>query len=227
MITLKKILVILVAIFIFGCVQAKDFQYGFKQINALNSRYNTTMETYPKTMKQVDLMLDDYNELKKLQLERGQEPFSYTVDYRILNLEAEKLFMQGKKYGNSGTTKYGFGCKTRPLIIESVDLRNKSALKGFEAAGLLNEFVQEYPEESKAAGLTAKNVLFLNATFYQISKEARSDSSIINNFCPANVTLDLYKEEFRKRTNMSEDFIRNLSYNEAASIWKKIRGISQ
>lgn len=223
---MKKFFLIIALIVILGCTQAKNFNYGVQQINSLNSKYNVTMETYPKTMQKISLMLNDLKELKKLRLETGQESFDYIVDYRSLNLEAEKLYIESQKYGGAGTTKDGFGCKSRPLIIESVSLRNSSALKGFEAAGLLNEFVGKYSEESKSAGLSFKNVLFLNATFYEISKDARRDSNVINNFCPKNITLELYQEEFRKKTNMSEDFINKLNYEEAVPIWKKIRRIS-
>lgn len=222
---MKKAFLLILLVFIFGCAQAKDFSYGLKQINSLNSKYNTTIETYPKSLNGVSQMASEYDELRKMQLESGQEQFSYVVDYRLLNLEAERLFMQGQKYGNSGTTKYGFGCKIRPLIIESVGLRNRSSQKGFEAVDLLNDFARKYPQESKMAGLGAKNALFLNATFHEIFVDARRDSNIINNFCPANVTLVLYKEEFRKRTNLSEGQINNLSYEEAVSIWKIIRSI--
>jgi len=222
----KKTLLLIVLLFIAGCAQAKDLDYGVKQVTNLNSRYNTTMETYPKSIGQIDLMLDDFAELKKLQLETGQESFNYLVDYRVLNLEAEKLYIQGQKYGSAGTTKDGFGCKSRPLIIESVSLRNSSGSTGFESVGLLREFVNKYPEDAKLVGLSEKNALFLNATFYEISVEARRDSSIINHFCPQNVTFELYQEEFRKRTNLSEDFINRLSYEEAVPIWKRIRGIS-
>ena len=226
MIILKRIFLIFALVFIAGCAQAKNFDYGVKQLNSLNSRYNTTMETYPRTIQQINLMTNDLEELKKLQLEKGKEPFGYIVDYRILNLEAEKFYISGQKYGATGTTKDGFGCKSRPLIIESVSLRNMSALKGFEAVSLLNEFVGKYPEEAKSAGFSLKNSLFLNATFYEISQDARRDSRIINNFCPQNVTLELYQEEFRKKTNLSDDFINNLSYEDAVPIWKKIRGIN-
>ena len=224
MTTMKKIFLLIALAFILGCTQAKDFSYGLKEVNSLNLKYNTTMETYPKTIEKINMMTDKYNELKALQLESGQEPLNYIIDYRLLNLEAERLFIQSQKYGNSGTTKYGFGCKIRPLIIESAGLRNKSALKAFEAVSLLRKFTEKYPEESKMAGLTAKNAMFLNATFYEISAEARRDSRVINNFCPANVTLVLYKEEFRKRTNLSENEINKLSYEDAVPIWKIIRG---
>ena len=226
MIQLKKIFLIVFLIFIIGCIQIKDFNYGIKQLNNINSKYNTTMETYPNTIKQIDLMLNDLEELKKLQLETGQEPLNYVIDYRILNLEAEKLYIEGRKYGNSGTTKYGFGCKPRPLIIESVSFRNQSAVKGFEAVDLLREFVNKYPKEANSAGLSFKNALFLNATFYQVSREARTDSNTINHFCPQNETLVLYKKEFRAKTNLSADFITKLTYEEAVPIWKKIRGIN-
>ena len=228
MIILKRIflpIVLAVILVISGCVQPKNFGYGLKQVNSLNSKYNVTMETYPKTMQKISLMLNDFGELKKLQLETGQEPFGYIVDYRILNLEAEKLYIESQKYGSAGTTKDGFGCKTRPLITESVALRNVSALKGFEAAGLIKEFVGKYPKEAESAGFSLKNALFLNASFYEISKEAARDSRVINNFCPQNVTLELYQEEFRKKTNLSEDTIKKMSYEEAVKIWKKIRGI--
>lgn len=221
---MKRFFLLIALVFIASCVQTKDFNYGVEQINALNSQYNTTMETYPKNIMKINAMINDFMELKKIQLERGQEPFGYVNDYRLLNLEAEKLYIEGQRHGSAGTTKDGFGCKSRPLIIESVSFRNNSALKGFEAAGLLRKFIDKYPDEAKAVGLSSKNALFLNATFYQISREARSDSSIINHFCPQNETLVLYKKEFKSKTNLSEDFIDNLSYEEAVPIWKKLRG---
>jgi hypothetical protein len=184
------------------------------------------METSPNSIQKIDSMITDFQELKKTQLESGQEPFTYVIDYRILNLEAEKFYIESQKYGSAGTTKDGFGCKTRPLILESVYLRNSSALKGFEAVELLREFIGKYQEEAAIANFSAKNALFLNATFYQISRGARSDSNTINNFCPQNETLELYKDEIRKKTNLSEDFIKNIAYEEAVKIWKEIRGFS-
>ncbi len=226
MIILKKILFIFVLIFIVGCTQARDFSYGVSQLDNIDSKYNTTVETYPNNIPEIDLMINELKELKKLPLEKDQEPFNYLVDYKILNLEVERMIIKGNKYGKSGTTKFGFGCKIRPLITESVSFRNKSSIIGFEAVSLLREFVDKYPEDASSVGLSYKNSLFLNATFYQISKEARRDSRVINNFCPASTVLELYQAEFRKKTNLSEDFINNLSYEEAAPIWKELRGIT-
>ena len=215
-----------ILIAIAGCSQAKNFAYGVKQLNSINARYNTTIETYPQHLKPIDLMSSDLKELKKEKLETGQEPLNYIIDYRLLNLEAEKLFIFGQKYGDSGTTKYGFGCKSRPLVIESAALRNSSALKGFEAVNLLREFIDKYPKEASLVGLAYKNALFLNATFYQISQEAASDSNIINNFCTKNDSLESYQRQFRRETNLSDDFINNLTYENAVPIWKGLVGVS-
>lgn len=222
---MKKLLAIFVLVFVLGCAQSKDFKYGVNQINSINSKYNTNMETYPSDLQQIDSMLAEYEELRKLQLEKGKEQFNYVIDYRILNLEAEKFYIQGQRFGMSGTTKDGFGCKQRPLIIESAGLRNSSALKGFAAVDLLREFVQKYPEEANFVNLSDKNALFLNATFYQISRDAKRDSNIINSFCPKNTTLEIYQQEFRKNANLSEEYIKSLTYEEAAELWKRLRGI--
>ena len=222
---MKKIFFLALLALLAGCAQ-QDFEYGLEKLNEVNSRYNTTMESYPKSAAQIDLMMDDLDNLKNLQLQNGQKSFDYLIGYRILNLEAEKLFIESQEYGIYDLAKTGFGCKPRPLVIESVALRNQSAQKGFEAVSLLREFIDKYPEDAKTSGLSNKNALFLNASFYDIYRIAKSDSSIINRFCPQNVTLELYREEFRKSTDLEEDYINNLSYANAVVIWKKIKGIN-
>lgn len=221
---MKKIFILLLMSLLAGCAQ-QDFEYGLAKLNEINSRYNTTIETYPKSIEDIDLMMKDLDNLKNLQLQSGKESFDYLIRYRILNLEAERLFIESQKHGIYDLAKTGFGCKPRPLVIESVALRNQSAQKGFEAVSLLRGFIDKYPEDAKAAGLSNKNALFLNASFYDMSRIARSDSIIINRFCPQNVTLDIYREDFRKRTNLSEEYINNLDYDSSVKIWKKIRGL--
>lgn len=85
--------------------------------------------------------------------------------------------------------------------------------------------MEKFPEEAAFGNLSEKNALFTNATFYEISRAARRDSNIINNFCPANLTLEIYQEEFRKKTNLSEEEIKALTYERAVVIWKKVREI--
>jgi hypothetical protein len=223
---LHSLFIVLAVMVLLGCSQTKNFDYGVKQINLINSRYKTTMHTYPADLNAIDQMINEYKELKKIELERDNEQFNYVVDYRILNLEAERFHILGNKYGSSGSTKDGFGCKQRPIVTESVYLRNQSAFKGFEAVGLLNNFVSKHKEYADRVNLSAKQALFLNATFFEVHREARRDSGIINNFCSWNVTLEIYAREFRKKTNFSEDFIRNLTYEKAVSIWKELNGIS-
>lgn len=219
---MKKILLIAILLFIAGCSQQKDFGYGIKQINNINQKHNLPMDTYPNDMKQIELMHNEFIELKKIQLDRGAEPFNDVIDYELLNLEAQKLYINSQKYGKASTTKYGFGCKMRPLVMESVYLRNASALKAFESVDLLSSFFNKYPGESAAANLSRKNALFLNATFYRISNEASGDSNVMNYFCPENVTLDIYKKAFKKDTDLNKDYIDTLTYEESVRIWKHL-----
>src|SRR3989338_7989274 len=92
-----------------GCAQ-QGFEYGLEKLNEVNSRYDTTMESYPKSAAQIDLMMKDMDNLKNLQLQNGQESFNLLISYRILNLEAEKFFIESQKYGFNDLAKTGFGC---------------------------------------------------------------------------------------------------------------------
>ena len=224
---MKKIL--LNAIFVFllaaGCAQVKDFGYGLEQMKMVDAKYGTNISNYPVDIQQAGYLIGDLEKIKGITLDRGQEQFIQILDYRLLALDAHGDFVNDAvNYGVSGTTEDGFGCKQRPLILESVALRNNSAQKGFKAVSLLRNFVDKYPEEAKMAGVSYKDSLFMNATFYEMARKARSDSSIINRFCPQNVTLELYREEFKKSTNLSEEHIKGLDYDSAVVIWKKLRG---
>ena len=219
----KKIFWIIALIALAGCT-SMDFNYAAERINALNAKYNTTMETFPTSIDKINQMIADYEGLKSIRLSAGKEQLDYSIDFRLLNLEAAKLFIEGNKYGNAGYTKNGFGCKLRPLIVESFKLRNESAQKGYGSAGLLMKFTEKYPDDSKKLGLSMKTALFMNATFLKVYEEAVRDSQTINGFCPESKTLELYKQEFSKGTVMSKSEIDNLKYDEAAKIWKEKKG---
>ena len=226
---MKKVLLNAVFVFLLvaGCAQVKDFSYGLEQIKGVDAKYGTNISNYPADIQQAGYLSGDLEKIRDINLDKGQEQFGQIVDYRLLALDAHGDFVNDAvNYGVSGTTEDGFGCKQRPLIIESVALRNSSAQKGFKAVSLLRNFVDKYPEEAKKAGVSYKDSLFMNATFYEIARKARSDSSIINRFCPQNVTLELYREEFKKATNLSEEYIKGLDYADAVVIWKKLRGIN-
>ena len=207
-----------------GCAtknQTTDFSYGNGKLNEINNRYGTDMQSYPANLSKIDLMTGEIAKIQNIKLDNGDKPFGLLVSFRIFSLEAHKLYLLSQKYGDWGTTVNGFGCKRRPLIIESASLRRKSSSKGFNAAEELERFVKDYPKEASLANMSAKNVLFFNATFYEISNGAEADINNINYFCPENVTLDLYREDFRKNTNFSEDYINSLNYDKAVVIWER------
>ena len=222
---MKKILFVVLLVLLAGCAKSKDFSYGLDQMNAVNSKYGITSNSYLADVNQIDAIMNSYKELKELKLDKDREAFNELVDYRLLAFESDRQFVNSLKYGDSGTTKKGFGCKRRPLIIETVKLKNESALMGFEAISKLKEFVDKYPQNSKLANLSQKDVMFLNASFYELSKDANRDSSTINHFCPENVTLEIYRQGFRKIENLSEEFINSLTYEQAVKLWKQISGI--
>ena len=220
--------VFIAALFVLaGCSLSKDFDYGLVQIKGVDSKYGTNISNYPEDIVKIDSLANDLKMMKEIRLDRDMDQFSQIIDYRLLVLEAGRYFINHSlNYGNSGTTEDGFGCKQRPLVVESSALRNNSAQKGFEAVSLLRNFVEKFPEEAAQAGVSYKESLFMNATFYEMARKARSDSIIINRFCPQNVTLELYREEFRKSGSFGEEYINNLTYDEAVIIWKESRGIN-
>lgn len=222
---MKKIMLVVLLVLIGGCVKTKDFSYGLSQMNAINLKYCITPNSYPADTSQIDAIINSYTELKELKLDKDQEAFDEFVDYRLLTLESDKQFIYSLKYGRSGTTKNGFGCKMRPLIIETVKFKNDSALRGFEAVSKLKGFIDKYQQNSNLANLSQKDVMFFNASFYELSKDANRDSGTINHFCPENVTLEIYQQGFRKIENLSEEYISNITYEQAVKLWKQTNGI--
>ena len=221
---LLSLLLILLSL-IAGCIQSKSFSYGLNQIELVNSRYNITFDSYPGNINQLSSAIGAYRELKNIKLDKDNEAFALFLDYQLLSLESDLQFVNSLKYGDYGTTKKGFGCKMRPLVIETAKFRNDSANLGFEAAGKLKEFIDLYPKKSKLVSLSQKNIVFLNASFYEMSKDADSDSSTINGSCPENLTLEIYKRQFKRDTNLSDEYINSLNYIQAVKLWKQIESI--
>ena len=205
----KKLLlsaVCLLSIFILAsCSEKHNFEYGLKRINKLNSKYNSTMDTYPFTIDVLKKLAAELGDLRYLKLEAGQEAFDNILDYRLHNTAANMLYIESQKYGLVGTTKEGFGCKSRPIIIESSGLRNESAKEGFKAVDNLNILLDKFPEESAKANLTRKGSLFLNVTYVVLFNDANKDRRIIDHFCPENVTLELLKQELLKNKESGEN----------------------
>ena len=207
-----------------GCAPRTDFSSGIAELEKINGKHNATMDTFPHSLGGMGAIISEVKQLKGMKLGSGQEQFDFAVDFRIKLLEAEKLFINGSSFGDSGTTVDGFSCKQRPVILESAGLRNRSAIKGFEAVSILSEFTSKYPAESAQLGLDRKRAFFLNASFFKIDQDASKDSRAINQFCPESRVLELFREDIRKKTNLSADYINNMGYTEALEAWKKLRG---
>ena len=62
-------------------------------------------------------------------------------------------------------------------------IRDSSAKKGFEALDVLQSFVDEFPNKAESAGLTQKDILFLNAAYQQVGELAASDTKKIRSRC--------------------------------------------
>ena len=182
---LSKFMVLAIGlIFLISCTshEAITFEQGVERINEINDRFYVDMKTSPGTVEDIDELLAELNELKALN-ENMPKPLAYLLDYRIKSLEAEKLHIEGWQWGKASTTEYGFGCKGTERILNSSSLRNAAALKGYESVSALQLFVDENPEEAKSLNLTQKDVIFLNASYYQVEKKAKSDAVIVTKLC--------------------------------------------
>ena len=200
---MKKYIALAILVFIAaGCVAQpkKDFSYGLEEVSRLNQKYEVDMSRSPDSVEKIDSFIAELEELGKTEFESGGEAFKSLVEYRLHNLQADRYFIENKmKYGERGTTIKGFGCKGRHRIINSSSLRMMSASEGFKAVEDVYRLVENYPEESKTAGLSRKDALFLNATFYEIDNQAKRDNRTIEKFCTEEVYQQLMKEEEMKK----------------------------
>ena len=217
---MNKIIFIILIIFLFGCSQNADSGI-IQKINEVNDKYGTTMESFPASVEMVDDMLKDFKSIKEMD---PYSKFDDLLDFRIKTLEAGKLYLKGTRYGNMGTTSQGFGCKSRAIIIESANLRNQSSQISFEAVNILLQVLKDDPEIAEQFSLTGKTALLQNATAYSLFETARKDIKTMNNLCPQNKTLELYKEELRAKMDLGDEYINKLEYDEAALLWRQLRG---
>lgn len=218
---MKIMMIALLILIIAGCSQARDFSYGIDQVNKVNSGHNISFDYYTGDEDKLDAIGNSYRELKDTKLNSDQDAFSGFMDYLILDLESKKNFVKSLRYGDVGTTKMGFACKSRPFILETAAFKNQSAIDGFNSMTKLKGFIDSYPKQAGMLNLSQKDIVFRNATYYQLAEDAEVDSGVINEFCPENITLEAYKMYFRKETDLSDEYINNLDYNTAVSLYKK------
>ena len=196
---LNKTLVFIVALILlsaYGCAPSSKtitFEKGVERINKLDEKFGATMKNSPNSTESINELLVQLTGFGAVN-EDMPLPLKYLIDFRIKTLEAEKLHIEGWKWGKASTTDFGFGCKKGyPIITESARLRNSSAQKGYEAVNALQLLINDFPDEAESVNLTQKDVLFLNADYYQIERKASRDARIIENLCK-----DDYLEEINK-----------------------------
>lgn len=171
-----------ILIFLYGCAGPKlDFNSGLDKIKELDKTYDTDIKSPPDNIPDTEALLNDLNELKK---SSASDALNMLIEFRTNFLEAERLNALGWQWGNSGTTEFGFGCiKGYPKVMDSTELRISAAEKGSVAVGILKDFIEGYPNEAKSLGLSQKDVLLLNAEYFQIKEKAEKDRRLIQVAC--------------------------------------------
>lgn len=177
---------------IYGCASFSEltgfaaskmtFRQGVKKISEIDEKYGATLKSAPAEVNDVEGLLAQFTGFRTIN--ELSEPLEYLLDFKIKFLEAEKLNLEGWQWGRGSTTDYGFGCrKGYARVKEAARLRNESAQKGYEAVEVLQKFVEQYPKEAKSLNLTQKDVLVLNALYFQIEEKALKDARIIESAC--------------------------------------------
>ena len=173
-----------------GCKPSSEtmtFEQGVKRINEIDEKFGANMKTPPNSTEEINGLLTQITGFAAVNPDMPKS-LKYILDFRIKSLEAELLHIEGWQWGKGSTTDYGFGCtKSSARILNSSKIRNASAQKGYEAVNALQLFVDEFPNEAESIDLSQKDVLFLNAQYYQIEEKARRDANIIKSMCKETV----------------------------------------
>src|SRR3989344_8053009 len=152
------------AVAIAGCSAQFAFNKGISELDKIDGKYGMSLKVPPETTEDIDSVIRELEQFKEA---NELESLELLVDFRIKFLESQKLYLEGWQWGKASTTEYGFGCKGYGRITESARLRNESAAKGFEAIGILEKFVESYPNEAKSIDMSQKDALFLKAIYFQ------------------------------------------------------------
>jgi len=175
---------VLSLIVLYGC-QGSDtmtFSKGAERLNEINEKFGSSMKTPPNSEEDIKALMVQITGFAASQ----DLPVSleYLIDFRLKNLAAERLHIEGWQWGRGSSIDYGFGCRRGSArILNSSKIRNASAQKGYEAVDALQLFVDEFTEEAKSVNLTQKDVIFLNANIQQVEEKANRDSKTIRRMC--------------------------------------------
>lgn len=187
---------ILIVVIVFGkdipnitgfAVFQNDFTKNLEELNEINKKYNSNIYKFPSSIEEDELLLEELNNIKDNFDKKTSEPSELLFDFRIKLVESDVFFKEGWKYGRGSSLKYGFGCrKGLPRLRDATFNRNMSSQIGYEAVTIMNKLIEKYPKQAEIANVTYKNLLFLNASFYQEEKNSNRDRRIIERACVKN-----------------------------------------
>lgn len=156
-----------------------EFRSDLNKINEINNKYQVDLFSFPETVEVGNQLMSD---LKALQFD--QESSKLLLDLRTKLTESDIFLKEGWKYGKGSTTKYGFGCrKGLPRLRNATFNRNMSSTIGYEAVTIMHELIDNYPKEAELAGVTKKQALFFNASFFQEQQDALRDRRLVERAC--------------------------------------------
>ena len=194
-----NILALLILLLLVGCsTEITSFESGAEEMKIVNEKYGVDFKTLPAEIEKAVLMRND---LKVIEGKSSNAPESFNLffDYRMKTLESNIIHLEAWKHGKKASVREGFGCKSLPIVVNSSILRNASAQRGYEALEVLQGFIDKYPEEAASINITQRDVVFSNAFYYEVEREAGRDKRIIEHFCGNKYDLETLemKEEFK------------------------------
>lgn len=194
-----NILALFILLLLIGCsTEITSFDRGVREMKKVNEKYGVDFKTLPAEIEKAVLMRNDMKVIEGKSL-NAPESFRQFFDYRMKILESNIIHLEAWKNGNKASVRDGFGCKSLPIIFNSSILRNASAKRGYEALEVLQEFLDNYPEEAASINITQRDVVFSNAFYYEVEREAGRDRRIIKHFCGHKYDLETLemKEEYK------------------------------
>ncbi|HLD87291.1 MAG TPA: hypothetical protein VJB12_04460 [Candidatus Nanoarchaeia archaeon] len=175
------------ALVMLGCQSdsISTFDDGASQIKEIQGRYGVDFVSSPKGQDPILSLQSELTSLsRKVEQRDDTKALSLLLEYRIGALEADRLLLEGFKWGEASTTAPGFGCKKgNERILNSSKLREESGTRGIEAAESLSKLINDYPEKASSLGLTIQTVVNLNANYGIVLKQALKDRDIVMDFC--------------------------------------------
>lgn len=171
-----------------GQQRVAAYDQGLALLKATQDKYGVDFEKSPAGADSTASLSAEIVSLRRKVIgNEDTKPLLLLLDYRVDVLEADRLLIEGFRWGAASTTEPGFGCKKgSERILNSSRLRNQSASAGLAAAESLRQFVNGYPDKAAALNLTQRTILSLTTTYAVVQKQAEKDHRIVMGFCVEN-----------------------------------------